>query len=260
MLYSPHTLHISKEILEMRKTLIAATVVVLIVVITGGYIGLTYLQGQNQTPGNPAQTTNEIENIRDQAMTYLAANHTQTFTLMPTDHWSGGRVDTGLLGATNYLFTTSEWEVSINYPVVLNPIYTIVCNYTSANLTWIGTYQDGILAETSCAVETATTLDEAGIRDLTMMYLQAYHNETSGYMHDLSWTGGQMDMGMMVGSNKYNYQCNGWNITTQNPVVPYPPYTITAVYTPANAQAAMMTWVGVLDNGVITQTSYEYNP
>jgi len=244
----------------MRKILITAIIVVLIVIIAAGYIGLTYLQGQNNTHGNPAQTTNEIENIRDQAMTYLAANHTQTFTLMPKDHWSGGRVDTGLLGAENYLFTTSEWAVSINYPVVPNPIYSITCNYTSANLTWIGTYQDGVLAENSCAVETATSLDEAGIRDLTMMYLQAYHNETSTYMHDLSWTGGHVDQGMLVGSTKYSFQSGGLNITIQNPVVPNPPYTITVVYTPADAHSAMMTWIGVLDGGVITQTSYEYNP
>jgi hypothetical protein len=244
----------------MRKTFIAAIVIVLIVVLTGGYLGYTYLQGQNQTPSNPAQTTNEIENIRDQALTYLAANHTQTMPLMPTGHWSGGRVDTGLLGAETYQFTTGEWEVNIHYPVVLNPIYSIVCNYTSANLTWTGTYQDNILTENSCAVEANTSIAEPGIRDLTLMYIQAYHNETSTYMHDLSWTGGQMDMGMMVGSNKYNYQASGWNVTTQNPVVPNPIYTITAVYTPSSAHNAMMTWIGTLDNGTITQTSYEYNP
>jgi hypothetical protein len=245
----------------MRKIIIAAIVIVLIAVIAGGILGYTYLQSQNQpAPSNPAQTTNEIENIRDQAMTYLAANHTQTLPLMPTGHWSGGRVDTGLLGAENYLFTTSEWDVSINYPVVLNPSYNIVCNYTSANLTWVGTYQGGVLTETSCAVGQDTSLDQAGMRDLTLMYLQAYHNETSTYMHDMSWTGGRMDMGMMVGSDKYNYMGNGWNVTIQNPVVPFPPYTVTAVYTQSNMHSAMMTWVGMIHNGTITQTSYEYNP
>jgi flagellar basal body-associated protein FliL len=65
----------------MRKTFLAAIVIVLIVVITGGVLGYTYLQGQTQpAPSNPAQATNEIENIRDQALTYVAANHTQTFT------------------------------------------------------------------------------------------------------------------------------------------------------------------------------------
>ena len=107
----------------MRKIFIAAIVIVLISVITGGILGYSYLQGQSQTqtPSNPQQTTNEVENIRDQAMTYLAANHTQTMSLMPTGHWSGGRVDTGLLGAENYLFTTSEWDVSINYPSRVKP-------------------------------------------------------------------------------------------------------------------------------------------
>jgi hypothetical protein len=69
-----------------------------------------------------------------------------------------------------------------------------------------------------------------------------------------------MDMGMMVGSNKYSYMSIGWNVTMQNPVVPNPPYTITAVYSQANMNTAMITWIGTLDNGIIKQTSYEYNP
>ena len=93
-----------------------------------------------------------------------------------------------------------------------------------------------------------------------MAYLKIYHNETTPYMNDMSWTGGRMDMGMMVGSDKYNYQTNGWNVTMQNPVVPNPIYTITAEYTPANMHSAMMTWEGTLQNGTITQSSYKYNP
>jgi hypothetical protein len=243
----------------MRKTFIAVIVIVLIAVIAaGGYLGYTSLQDQNQTPSNPQQITNGIENIRDQALTYVAANHTQTFTVMPTGHWSGGRVDTGLLGAETYQFTNGDWQVSISYPVVQSPIYTINC--TAGGLSWSGTYQDGVINETACSIAADTLLTEPQMRDLTMMYLQGTHNETSTYMHDMSWTGGQMDMGMMVGSNKYNYQSSGWNMTIQNPVVPNPAYTVTAVYTPTNMHSAMMTWGGTIYNGTITQTSYGYNP
>lgn len=104
-------------------------------------------------------------------------------------------------------------------------------------------------------------LNQPGIRDLIMMYLRVYHNNTSPYMQGMmSWTGGKMDMDQMVGSNKYCYQSNGWNVTIQNPVVPNSPYTITAVYMPSGMQHAMMTWEGTLDNGVITQNSFAYNP
>jgi hypothetical protein len=244
----------------MRKTFIAAIVIVLVAVIAGAVLGYTYLQGQTQpTPSNPAQTTSGIENIRDQALAYVAANHTQAFSLMPTGHWSGGRVDQpGLVGAETYQFTNGNWQVEIHYPVVLNPIYTINC--TAGGLTWSGTYQGGAINETACSIAADTTLTQEQMRDLTLMYLQGTHNETSSYMHDMSWTGGQMDMGMMVGSNKYNYMGNGWNVTIQNPVVPNPIYTVTAVYTPSNMHNSMMTWVGEIVNGTVTQTSYEYNP
>lgn len=243
----------------MRKTFIAAIAIVLIAVITGGILGYTYLQGQNQpAPSNPAQTTNEIENIRDQALTYVAANHTQTLSLTPTGHWSGGRVDTGLLGAETYQFTNGNCQIDIHYPVVLNPIYTINC--TAGGLSWSGTYQGGAINETACSLAVDTTLTQEQMRDLTLMYLQGNHNETSSYMHDLTWTGGRMDLGMLVGIDKYNYQASGWNVTIQNPVVPNPIYTVTAVYTPSNMHSAMMTWVGEIYNGTVTQTSYEYNP
>jgi hypothetical protein len=98
------------------------------------------------------------------------------------------------------------------------------------------------------------------MRDLTLMYLQGTHNETSTYMHDMNWQGGRMDMGGMVGSDKYNYMGNGWNVTIQNAVVWHPIYTVTAVYTPTNMQTAMMTWAGEIFNGTVTETSYQYNP
>jgi hypothetical protein len=243
----------------MRKIFIAAIAIVLIVVITGGYLGYTYLQAPTPAPSNPAQTIDEIENIRDQALTYFAANHTQAFSLMPTGHWSGGRVDQpGLVGAETYQFTNGNWQVEIHYPVVPNAIYTINC--TAGGLSWSGTYQGGVINEEACSIAADTTLTQEQMRDLALMYLQGTHNETSSYMHDISWTGGRVDQGMLVGSDKYNYMGNGWNVTIQNAVVWRPIYTITAVYTPSNMQTAMMTWVGQTINGTVTETSYQYNP
>ncbi|MCL5878145.1 MAG: hypothetical protein M1540_10085 [Candidatus Bathyarchaeota archaeon] len=253
----------------MRKKLIIVAVVVLIVVITGGILAYSYLPTQNPTPNligetnTPPKALLTVDEIRDGAMVYLAANHTGIVSTMNDLSWSGGKQDTGLLGAETYVYTSGSWSCVIDYPVVSNPVYSLAVDYSKDGVvvSWMGSYQNGAFSETSATVTGVdSTLTEEGIRDLTMMFLKVYHNNTSTYMHGMSWTGGQMDMGMMVGSNKYNYQSNGWNVTIQNPVVPNPPYTITAIYMPSNMQTAMMTWEGTLDNGIMTQNSYAYNP
>jgi hypothetical protein len=197
-------------------------------------------------------------------MVYLAANHTGTIMVMDNLPWTGGRQDTGLVGAENYVYTSGSWSCVIDYPVVPDPVYTVTLDYSKFDVAvrWIGSYQNGVFCEANATTNgIVSDLSENGIRDLTMMYLKVYHNNASPYLQGmLSWTGGQMDMGMMVGSIKYNYQSSGWNVTIQNPVVPNPPYTITAVYMPSGMQHAMITWEGILDNGVMTQNSYAYNP
>lgn len=254
----------------MKKLFIVLAAVVLIVVIAGGILAYTYLQNQNPTPtpsgetNTPPMVPTTVEEIRDAAMVYLAANHSGTVMVMDNLAWTGGRQETGLLGAENYVYTSGSWSCVIDYPVVLNPIYTVTLDYSNADVAvrWVGSFQDGVFSETSASVNgLVSDLNQAGIRDLTMMYLKVYHNNTSPYMQSMmTWTGGQVDMGMMVGSTKYSYLSNGWNVTIQNPVVPNPIYTITAIYMPSNMNAAMITWEGTLNNGIITQTSWAYNP
>jgi hypothetical protein len=251
----------------MRKSLTIIAVITLIVIIAGGYLAYTYLTPQNQGENNEINTApkvlSTVDEIRDGVMVYIAANQTGTVSLMNGLSWTGGRQDTGLLGAETYVYTCGSWSVVIDYPVVLNPIYTITADYTGHGTTinWVGTYQNQTLRETNATMQGVTsTRGQEQIRDLTMMYLKVYHNNTASYMQGMSWTGGRMDMGRMVGSDKYNYQSNGWNVTIQNPVVPNPPYTITSIYTPTNMHTAMMTWIGTLENGTITQTDYVYSP
>ncbi len=264
MLYRYTALTILK-VNKMRKTLIIAIVVaVLIAVIAGGYLACTYFSNPTQNPNNP-ETAPSVEQIRDQAMTYIAANHTLTMPLMQTFHWSGGRQDTDLMGSEIYQYTGGNWTIKLQYPVVPNPDYTITANYSDGScfFDWTGTYHNSIMTQTSSSdTDPQAMLTQEQIRDLTMQYLMAYHNQTNQYMHDLTWTGGRMDMGMMVGSDKYSYQSSGWNVTMQNPVVPNPIYTITAQYTSMNMQSGNMVidWQGTLQNGTITQTSYTYKP
>ena len=252
----------------MRKPLLIALAAVLIIVVAGGYLAWSYLsspsQNENQNPdSNNAETAPSVEQIRDQAMMYIAANYTQTLPLMQTIHWSGSRQETGMPGSETCQHTSGSWTITLQYPVVPNPPCTITVTYSEDGiLDWTGTYQDGVITQTSSNTDTKTALTQEQIRDLTLQYLSAYHNQPLQYMHDFSWSGGRVDQAMMVGSDIYSYQSGGWNITMQYPVVPNPAYTITEHYKELDTHSddLVVDWQGTLQNGAITQTSYQHRP
>lgn len=80
----------------MRKNFIVAAVVFLIFLVSGGIINYTHLQNQN--PKAPTGETDTlpmvpvaVDEIRDAAMVYLAANHSGTIIVMDNLAWIGGR-------------------------------------------------------------------------------------------------------------------------------------------------------------------------
>ena len=103
------------------------------------------------------------------------------------------------------------------------------------------------------------------VRDTTMAYIKAHHNETAQYMQSFSWTGGNITPEGLVGGEWYSYQSAGWNVTIQFPVA-LPPgsittYSVTATYTSqVTPGEVIVSWQGTLQNGVVTETSYKYNP
>lgn len=244
----------------MRKSFLIVAVVVLIVLIAGAMFAYSYLTNLPQENNQSQTPPVELDAIRDQAMTYVAANYTQTLPMMSAFHWTGSRDESGMLGAETYTYTGNDWKVTIEYPVVPNPDYNLDIRYNGGDgFSWKGTCIDGVITETSSTLPKDTTVTQEQIRDLTLQYIYAYHNETLLYMHDMSWMGGRMNHGMMVGSETYNYQSTGWNVTMQYPVVPNPMYTINADYTLTGDTPAMI-WQGTLHNGTITQTNYSYHP
>jgi hypothetical protein len=242
---------------------------IIIIVIAGGYLGWTYVG--NQTPPNPTPNPISAEQIRDQAMLYIEANHTQTIPLMQNLDWSGGRQETGLLGSETYLYCSGNWALQIQNPVVPNPIYSITANYTSSNMTvaWTGTYQNGTLTETGNAINVTyeVVLTQEQVRDLTMDYISTNHPQTAQYMNSHTWTGGRTTPEGIMGAETYSYQNSGWNVTMQYPVVPNPIFSIKVEYAPiqsyysqASSSSAIVSWQGTMQNGTITETAYHFNP
>ncbi len=248
----------------MKKIILVALAVVLIIVVAGGYLGLTYYTNQTKDQ-NKSSVALSIEQIRDQAMAYVAANYTGTVQLMTSAAWTGGRQDTGLLGSELYQCSSGDWNVQIQYPVVPNPVYSINVSYSTQTdtVSWIGTYS-GVFVETSHAVNIATasfsTQEQA--RDTALVFIQAYHNETTPYMQSVTWGGGRTTPEGLVGSETYTYQAAGnsfWKVTLQYPVIPNAVYTVNATYyTPSNAN--FIVWQGTLLNGTVTETAYNFNP
>lgn len=261
MLYSDSALTRMGKGEIMRKSQVIIVAVVVIIVLSVAAFSWIYYGDQNKNNNTQATSSITVDQIADRAMAYIAANHTGTVQLMQGLSWTGGRQDTGLLGSELYSYSSGDWNVTIQYPVVLNPVYTITVLYCSQNGTvnWTGAY-NGAITETNQTVNvtSATQSTQEELRDVMMVYLQAYHNETTVYMNNFSWTGGRMDMGMMVGSDKYSYQSGGWNVTMQSPVVPNPVYTIGMTY---NSMGHMnVSWQGTIQNGIITETSYTDKP
>jgi hypothetical protein len=247
----------------MKKIMIVALAVVLIIVVAGGFIGWTYYANQNQDKNKPAAGIS-VEQICDRTMAYIAANYTGTVQLMPNAPWTGGRQDTGLLGSELYPYSSGDWCVQIQYPVVPNPVYSINVSYStqSDTVSWTGTYR-GTFAETSHAVNitTAALSTQEQARDTTLVFIQAYHNETTPYMQSITWGGGRTTPEGLVGSETYTYQAAGnsyWKVTIQYPVVPNPTYSINATYTTASNENVIV-WQGTMQNGTVTETAYNFN-
>jgi hypothetical protein len=57
--------------------------------------------------------------------------HPETGQFMKSMVWTGGRATPeNRLGAETYIYQTIGWSVTMQYPVVLDPIYTVTAKYT----------------------------------------------------------------------------------------------------------------------------------
>jgi hypothetical protein len=97
------------------------------------------------------------EQIREAVMCFIEVNHPETAKFMGELVWTGGREETGLLGAEIYNFESQGWKVTISYPVIANPVYDVTVNYSVPDgvisipyaVIWEGTWENGTVTEAS---------------------------------------------------------------------------------------------------------------
>jgi hypothetical protein len=89
-------------------------------------------------------------------MSFIRTTHPETAQFMIDLVWTGGRVTPPhLVGAETYMYYSQGWNVTISYPVVPNPIYKIVADYSATGISipyriiWNGTWQNEVINETS---------------------------------------------------------------------------------------------------------------
>lgn len=141
------------KLLSQTKPLAVIAIVVVLVVIIGVSWVLTL-------PQQPTEELSTQEQARDDVMEYIKTTHSETAQFMNGLAWTGGRTTPeGMMGAETYIYLSQGWNVTITYPVVLNPVYTITADYsaTAANsgasipyrVVWKGTWDNGTVTETS---------------------------------------------------------------------------------------------------------------
>jgi hypothetical protein len=89
---------------------------------------------------------------------YLQEHHPETVPFFKITSWSGGLVPNpeGFMGSTTYKYIGIGWDLTIQYPVVPDPIYNVNATYTTPNsqsssiiVDWQGTWHSGNITEIS---------------------------------------------------------------------------------------------------------------
>jgi len=93
------------------------------------------------------------EKVRDQIMQYIKTNHPETAQFTKDLVWSGGEVPQNFVGSSTYSYYSKGWNLTMTYPVVPNPIYKVIADYSATHVgipyrvIWEGTWQDETIKE-----------------------------------------------------------------------------------------------------------------
>jgi hypothetical protein len=270
-----------------RPTTLYGVAILSILIIVLGFIGYTFLSANQPAPAqsstpNPTPTQNPYssfpidqtpavyptdatetdqnpqiitpEYVRDAAVGYVQQNHLEVAVLLSDVSWAGGRLETGLVGSEEYLYNGGNWVFTVQYPVVLNPVYSLAATYSGDQVVWQGTYSNIVIQETYFFFNSSSsqTPGPEQARDAAMNYIKVNHPQTGLLVATLQWMGSIDDNGV-VGSSTYDYYSGGWSVTVQFPVVVDPTYNVVATY---SGEDGAVSWAGTYQNGVVGEASY----
>ena len=135
---------------KMKKTTIVLAVLVVASLLVATALGL-----QNGTaPENQEGVPEPPEFARDSAVEFVLQTHEDVGALQAPVLWETENLTPELLGASNLQYTSDGWTVTVSYPVVLEPTYTVNVDYSGeVSFQWTGTVsQNWTITETSFTV------------------------------------------------------------------------------------------------------------
>ena len=98
--------------------------------------------------GVPAGEEGSPEWARDLAVQYVAEQY-EDMESPSADSWSSEDLTPeGTVSSTTICFTSGDWEVTVQYPVVPEPDFTVEVKYPPQDIAWSGTVKaDGSVTE-----------------------------------------------------------------------------------------------------------------
>jgi hypothetical protein len=202
------------------------------------------------------------EQVRNDIVNFLRT-HADATPYLQTFDWTGGNITPdGLVSSSTYSYISNGWNVTMQYPIIPNPLYSITANYNQGpfNIAWGGTWQNGNTIEITYTNNRRTIPEE--IINLAVNYLRTNHPETVPYLQSFEWI--QLDSG-----SPQIYQNKGWNMTIEYKALDTwganSEYRISANWkSPTNLSQTIIAWSGTHTDAYrqppITETSYSYKP
>lgn len=129
---------------------------IFVFIIVGALLTATVLGLKNGIDSeSPESVPEPPESARDKAIYYILQEHKELGVLQVPASWTMENLTPGLLGASNLQYAAAGWTVTVSYPVVLEPIYTVDVEYTGGVcFQWTGTVsQTWAVAETNFVVQ-----------------------------------------------------------------------------------------------------------
>ena len=228
---------------------------VAVIHVTSGVVDLAQLDSEwdelKQAPiASPTILT--PEQARDIAASYVIKSLGLDVTT-PGD-WKEVNVPQALLGVKKTSYVYGDWNVTIQYPVVWKPTYTITI-VKGTSTSWRGTVdQNGEVTPSETQPDVSQLFYTPDIaRKMCVDYIIANHPE-AGAPIQTQFTEKNLVAEGIVGLTKIQYAGDGWTITVQAPVVWKTTYNITASY---SGPSGSFTWKGSLpQGGTITEISF----
>ncbi len=203
---------------------------------------------QSMLPSNLGAVTTP-ESARDCAVAYLIKAYRLPYAT-PVSWILEELTPNGTVGSVSFRFTSGPWSVTVKYPVVLKPNYTVLIGYDgSAPFTWKGYVgSDGMVTveDTSLEQPANPQLIHGPIeaRDLCVEYVLSNHPCIQA-KPPAEWSVRNLIPEGIVGATKLEYSAGGWMVVVSGSVVWKPTYSIELRFTGLGG----FRWSGTLCQG-----------